>query len=407
MLNVRTTAIDDPGPLIEWTHPMRPAVFLRNGDGIIGYGERARYQHTGPNRVADIATWWRDISARAIVHDEVNLPGSGLAALGSFAFSDTSPEASVLSIPAVIVGRREGRSWITTIDGGLPVSPQRFGPEPRDQLGPGSFTPLGPGAHSPDGYRSAITEALEEIDAGRVRKVVLARDLTGSIPTMSDRRWVVARLAEAYPDTFTFAVDGLIGSSPETLVRVHDGEMSARVLAGTAARVDAVDADTAAASALGASRKNRSEHDLAVRGVLESLAPHATGVMHTEPFALQLPNLWHLATDVRGALFDGRSALDLVAALHPTAAVAGAPTDAALDLIARLEPRDRGRYAGPVGWVDAAGDGEWAIALRCAAIDEDGVVTAWAGAGIVAGSDPEKELAETDLKFRPVLDALR
>ncbi|WP_374757279.1 isochorismate synthase MenF [Leifsonia sp. AK011] len=406
VLNVRTTAIDDPGSLIEWTHPMRPAVFLRNGDGIIGFGERARYQHSGGNRVADIARWWRDISSAALVHDEVGLPGTGLVGLGSFAFSDTSTEASVLTIPSVIVGRRDGRSWITTVDGGMPVSSQRLGPQPRDQLGPGSFTPLEPGAHTPDGYRASIEAALREIAAGRVSKVVLARDLVGSIPAMSDRRWVITRLAEAYPDTFTFAVDGLLGSSPETLVRVRDGEMTARVLAGTAGRLADPTDDAAVASTLGASRKNRSEHELAVRGVLDSLAPHATGVMNTEPFALQLPNLWHLATDVRGSLCDGRTALDLVAALHPTAAVAGVPTDAALALIAELEPRDRGRYAGPVGWVDGTGDGEWAIALRCASIDEEGVVTAWAGAGIVAGSDPEKELAETDLKFRPMVDAL-
>jgi menaquinone-specific isochorismate synthase len=125
-----------------------------------------------------------------------------------------------------------------------------------------------------------------------------------------------------------------------------------------------------------------------------------------EPFPLQLPNLWHLASDVSGDLLPSRSALDLAAALHPTAAVAGTPTDNALDLIAELEPFDRGRYAGPVGWVDAAGDGEWAIALRCALVEPSGAVTAWAGAGIVADSDPAAELAETELKFRPIRDAL-
>jgi menaquinone-specific isochorismate synthase len=137
------------------------------------------------------------------------------------------------------------------------------------------------------------------------------------------------------------------------------------------------------------------------------MAPHTTAITHNpEPFPLRLPNLWHLATDVHAELVPGRTVLDLLEALHPTAAVAGTPTDAALALIARHEPFDRGRYAGPVGWVDADGDGEWAIALRCARIAEDGSVTAWAGAGIVADSDPEKELAETELKFRPMRDAL-
>ncbi|MGL5826115.1 MAG: chorismate-binding protein, partial [Nocardioides sp.] len=135
---------------------------------------------------------------------------------------------------------------------------------------------------------------------------------------------------------------------------------------------------------------------------------------NTTPFALDLPNLWHLASDITGTLTDGSSALDLIAALHPTAAVAGNPRQAALDLIARLEPFDRGRYAGPVGWVDGAGDGEWAIALRCAALSQsqDSAsaelrVTAYAGAGIVTDSDPQHELAETELKFRPIIDAFR
>lgn len=395
MLTVHTVEIDDPGPLIEWAHPMHPTVFVRNGDGMVGYGDFARAQHVGPDRVRDLAAWWREISSGAVVHDEVGLPGTGLIAFGSFAFSDSSADASRLIIPNVVIGRRDGRAWRTTVNDGLDAAPRPLGPSLKEQLGPGSFAPLQPGLRSPDDYRAAIGAALEAIAAGRVSKVVLARDLVGSIPAMSDRRWPLTRLAAAYPDTFTFAVSGLIGSSPETLVRVEGGRMSARVLAGTAADASLLD-----------NPKNRSEHDLAVAGVLASLAPHATNVTHTEPFALQLPNLLHLATDIAGDVVAGRSALDLVEALHPTAAVAGTPTDAALELLAELEPLDRGRYAGPVGWVDADGDGEWAIALRGAHIDEEGAVTAWAGAGIVAGSDPENELAETELKFRPIMGAL-
>jgi menaquinone-specific isochorismate synthase len=140
---------------------------------------------------------------------------------------------------------------------------------------------------------------------------------------------------------------------------------------------------------------------------MAALAVHASGVStNPQPFPLALPNLWHLASDVTGTLSDGSSSLDLVAALHPTAAVAGTPTDAALHLIAELEPFDRGRYAGPVGWVSAGGDGEWAVALRCAQIDAS-TVRAFAGAGIVADSDPARELAETELKFRPIVEAFR
>jgi menaquinone-specific isochorismate synthase len=130
------------------------------------------------------------------------------------------------------------------------------------------------------------------------------------------------------------------------------------------------------------------------------------GVAASElPFTLKLPNLWHLASDVEGALSDGSTALDLAAALHPTAAVAGTPRQAALALIDELEPFDRCRYGGPVGWVDAAGDGKWAISLRSAEVAADGAITAYAGAGIVADSDPERELAETRLKFRPIVEA--
>jgi menaquinone-specific isochorismate synthase len=186
------------------------------------------------------------------------------------------------------------------------------------------------------------------------------------------------------------------------------------VLAGTAPRGADADADTAASLALATSAKDQDEHLYAVKSVLSSLRPHTSALASSEqPFTLKLPNVFHLATDVEGELSDGASALDLIAALHPTAAVAGTPTDAALDVIRRLEPLGRGRYAGPVGWIDAHGDGEWAIALRCAQFDLDTAdaagripLRAHAGAGIVAGSDPEAELLETRVKFRPIVDAL-
>src|SRR5690606_20012143 len=167
-------------------------------------------------------------------------------------------------------------------------------------------------------------------------------------------------------------------------------------------------------AALAASAKDLDEHRYAVQSVLATLRPHTRDLTASEhPIVLELPNLFHLATDVAGDLDDGASSLDVVGAMHPTAAVAGTPTDAAIAAIRRIEPFDRGRYAGPVGWIDASGDGEWAIALRCAqfgpAVDGASVarrVTAYAGAGIVAGSDPESELLETRVKFRPLVDAL-
>ena len=213
-------------------------------------------------------------------------------------------------------------------------------------------------------------------------------------------------LALGYPDTWTFAVDGLIGSSPETLVRVNARTVTARVLAGSTARGADAASDAAAALALATSTKDLDEHRFAVESVLGALRAHGGGVAASElPFTLKLPNLWHLASDVEGTLSDGSTALDLAAALHPTAAVAGTPRDAALRVIADLEPIDRRRYGGPVGWVDADGNGKWAIALRAAEVAEDGTIEAYAGAGIVADSDPERELAETKLKFRPIVEA--
>jgi menaquinone-specific isochorismate synthase len=228
----------------------------------------------------------------------------------------------------------------------------------------------------------------------------------GALPPTADLRRPLRELAAAYPDCWTFAVDGLLGASPETLVQVAGGRVSARVLAGTAGRgVDAA-TDRAAAAELLASDKNQDEHAFALESVLASLRPHAADLQASErAFPLELPNLWHLASDISGTLGDASSSLDLLDALHPTAAVAGSPTGAALRAIAELEPFDRGRYAGPVGWVGADGEGEWAVALRCAQVSPDGRITAYAGAGIVQGSDPDAELAETGIKFRPILDA--
>ncbi|MDQ1548766.1 MAG: menaquinone-specific isochorismate synthase, partial [Microbacteriaceae bacterium] len=216
----------------------------------------------------------------------------------------------------------------------------------------------------------------------------------------------IATLALGYPDCWTFSVDGFVGSSPETLVSVDAGSVSARVLAGSAARGTDAASDQEAATGLATSAKDLDEHRYAVQSVLASLADHSPNVTASElPFTLKLPNLWHLASDVDGTLTDGSTSLDLLASLHPTAAVAGTPRADALGLIAELEPLDRGRYAGPVGWVGADGDGEWAVALRSAQVSPTGDVTAYAGAGIVADSDSARELLETKMKFRPIVEA--
>lgn len=431
---MRTVAVDETEPLIPRTDPRNPLVWLRRGEGVVGLGELLRIETSGARRIEDAAAAWTSLAAAADIDDRVGLPGTGLVAFGAFAFAAHSAATSVLIVPELVLGRRDGRAWVTRIaladsaDGralaadasSAARSPDDAGtaqpdattgsirivlptPAPKRQVPRVSFEP---GSMSPAAYETAVAEAVRRIDAGELEKVVLARQLVGELHEDAGLRATINRLAEDYPDTWVFAVDGLIGASPETLVRVDHGTVSARVLAGTAPRGAGEASDRDHAAALAASEKNRAEHALAVASAVQRLAPHTRRLdASPEPFTLQLPNLWHLATDLKGTLGDGSNSLDLVRAVHPTAAVAGTPRRIALETLAELEGFDRGRYAGPVGWVDGDGDGEWAIALRCAQVDADGTVTAYAGCGIVHDSVPGEELAETEMKFRPIVEA--
>jgi menaquinone-specific isochorismate synthase len=403
-LTAETTPIDDIRQLILLLDQREPLLWMRRGQGLAGIGTVLRLEFSGPTRMTDAAAAWRDVAAAATVTDPLQRTGTGLLAFGAFAFDDSSAETSVLIVPEVIVGRENGQCWVTRI---WPTgSPAPEIPLTLHPLGDEYRISLLPGALSPDGYRQAVGEAVRHIAQRDVDKVVLARDLVGHLPAESDLRRAITELALGYPDCWTYAVDGLVGSSPETLIRADHGEVNARVLAGTMSRGRDADADHEAALALATSSKDGDEHEFAVQSVLASLRPHTSHITASEvPFTVKLPNLWHLATDLEGTLSDGSTSLDLIAALHPTAAVAGTPTRDALELISELEPFDRGRYAGPVGWVGADGDGEWAVALRCAQVKPNGDITAYAGCGVVLDSDPDRELAETRMKFRPVVEA--
>lgn len=418
-LVVETREIDPVDDLLSYADPDRPLVWLRRGEGIVAAGSAVRRTirvtaTPAGIRAPELSRAWDALVADARIDDPVQLPGTGLVGFSALVFDDASAADSVIVVPAEIIGRHGGHTWRTTVrEEGAPALP----PAAPLPYGPHWSGTLGPGAQSPQGYQDAVRAALAGIAAGAYGKVVLARDLVGSVPAGSDLRRLVRALGTDYPDTWTFAVDGLVGASPETLVTAQRGAVTARVLAGTAPRGADTATDARAAADLAASAKDRDEHAFAVRSVVAALAPHTRALdADGGPFVLELPNLFHLATDVRGERGDSASALDLAAALHPTAAVAGTPTPAAVAAIRGLEPFDRGRYAGPVGWIDAGGDGEWAIALRCAqfgGLRPDAVpagaaipVTAYAGAGIVAGSDPESELRETRVKFRPIVDAL-
>ena len=393
-----------------------PLLWWRRGDGMVGIGELETLSFSGKTRIADAGAAWREVSAAAQVTDEVKVAGSGLIAFGTFAFRSTSDVPSVLIIPKLVVGHRAGTSWLTRIsfadDEVIPLTHGSASEllaehlNSNEKLGSAPLVPLSPASLSEEGFTSAVNKAIERINAGEVEKVVLARELEGRLPTGSDLRVAITRLAESYPDCWTFSVDGLFGSSPETLITVHGKKVTARVLAGTAKRGSDNASDLAQAAELASSNKDLDEHGFATRSVLNALTPYAQQLSVSDsPFTLKLPNVWHLATDIAGTLAQGSNSLDLVSALHPTAAVAGTPTAVAVEVIDDLEPFDRGRYAGPVGWIGADGDGEWAIALRCAQLTGS-TVTAYAGCGIVSDSVAAQELSETDMKFRPIIDAL-
>lgn len=397
-LRVRTERCA-PDLLLQRAEPTAPLAFVRGGDGVVGVGEAWRIETSGPARFEEAAAAWESLVEHAEIEDAVGAHGSGLLAFGAFAFADDSAASSVLIVPRIVFGRHGDDAWLTRIAVDGEELPEPAKPRAVDDV----RVQLEPGHVTPERYEQIVAEAVGRIRGGELDKLVLARDLVGELPPHADLRSVLLGLRRRYPDAITYAVDGLLGASPEMLLAAREGRFFSRVLAGTAARGATAELDGQAAEALAEQEKDVSEHRYAAESALAVFAERSNDVRASEPYPLRLPNLWHLATDITGTLRG--SVLDAVAALHPTAAVAGTPRDMALDLIARLEGFDRGRYAGPVGWLDAAGGGEWAIALRGAQVDEHGGIRACAGAGIVAASDPASELAETAMKLRPIVAA--
>jgi menaquinone-specific isochorismate synthase len=403
-VTVRTRPIADPESLLARLPRGNPLAWVRGGEGLIGWGVAAELELSGPERFSRAQRWWAKWCAAATVDDTVAVPGSGPVAFASFAF-DPEPGASVIIVPKVIVGRRGGQAWVTVIGSDT---------DPRTALLPVSVPeePAGvrwtPGSRTALEWQESVAEAISRITAGELDKVVLARDLVAHVDGTLDPRHLLLNLAERYPTCWTFIVAGLIGATPELLVRRTGDLVTSRVLAGTVRRQGDDAADAGLALALLDSGKDLEEHKYAVRSVARALAAHCTDLDVPEgPRVLALANVQHLATDVTGSLADGASVLALAASLHPTAAVCGTPTERAMSVIREIEGMDRGRYAGPVGWFDANGDGEFGIALRCAEIDEDaGTVRAFAGCGIVAGSNPDLELAESVSKLVPIREAL-
>ena len=353
---------------------------------MIGLGRALTVESATPGAITDVRRAWEAAPASST---DNGAPSPVLFA--SFAFR--SPARSVAFVPALTLIDEAGARWAITAGIGDAPDPlaavdaavAEVRPAPRV---PDSLT-CGHGAMSRGQWRDSVRE-------GAADKAVMARDMTVRCAHGFDERFLLERLSDLYPSTWRFCVDSLVGASPEMLIAASGGTASSRVLAGTCKPGEG--------ELLASSAKDLREHDLASESVSSILTQLCTSVTAQGPFLLSLPNVVHLATDVHARLGSAHL-LDLVAALHPTAAVCGTPRDAAMRLIEELEDTERGRYSGPVSWADTAGDGEFAIALRCG-LTSGTRLRLFAGAGIMPDSDPDAELAETEAKMRPLLDAL-
>jgi menaquinone-specific isochorismate synthase len=377
----RTWVLDaDVDPLAD----LGPGGFawFAEGFGLATAGVAARVS------VGDAADVLADIAG----DDPLAEPGTGPLAVGALGFDGHGQ----LVIPARIAGRTAGGlSWVTQI-----------GPADDDAEG-WPATPLpAPGRTDRRTWTAAVEEALARIDDGRLAKVVLAREVTADLGRPLDAASVLAKLRREQPECFTYAAGSYVGASPELLARRRGLEVVSRPMAGTVAQGGDPGADRRLVAAMAASAKEQAEHRLVVDDVRAKLARLGDRYAETEgPDVVRLSTVAHLATTVRCRLSRCTSALDVAAHLHPTPAVAGVPEAAALAAIAELEGFDRGLYAGPVGWVDARGDGDWAVALRSATLDGNRARLV-AGAGIVAGSDADAEWDETEAKLAAMRSAL-
>ena len=398
-------------------------LWQHEGFGLAGRGAALRIRL--PRGLSDAAAVAEVADRLAAIQcsGDVAGPGTGAVALGALPFVRDAPGSLV--VPRVVVGRRDGEAWITSIarPGDGPSAARLAGKMAADALGgftdprpaPSQFTLTSVMDH--DAWGELVAGAVARIDDGALGKVVLARriDVTANRPFVTSE--VLSRLLALYPACMVFRVDGFLGASPELLIERRGAHVASHPLAGTIGRSGDLATDEALIAGLLASPKERREHAYVIEGLRRTLGPVCDSLdVPDKPTVLELRNVSHLATRLSGVLSavpdrPGHpglcvpSALQLVARVHPTPAVGGTPTDEAVAYIGEVEGFDRGRYAGPVGWMDAHGDGSWAIGLRSADVDGDHA-SIYAGAGVVAGSQPGKELEETQLKLQALLAAL-
>ncbi|ROZ65551.1 isochorismate synthase [Kocuria soli] len=430
------------------------SVWTIGGLGLIGFGRAANVVVTGDDRFTGARAWWDELTAGLSIVDPLSRSATGPVAFGAFAFARTSTAASGLVLPELVIGHDHDGAWVTLVSTApeltiadvaeawnrlvptvLPAgAPEALAPDADTTSGPGSDpdSRSGSNPHAVEDEAAARTwcasveEGVQLIRDGQLEKLVLARAVTvqGDGQPLDLTR-ALRRLAADYDTCWTYCVriadhedrhaDTLFGATPERLVRVLDGTLHARVLAGTLDRASApegIPGSEWARRNLFEDPKQRAEHEFAIGSLLGSVAAYTEEVeSSTDPFVLELPNVWHLASDVSADLTPGPdgtvpSALELVEAVHPTAAVCGTPTHEAAEAIARLEGLDRGLYAGPVGWLDSRHNGDFGIALRGGVRRTEDTAQVYAGCGVVEASVPAEELAETRAKLRPVLNAL-
>ncbi|CAN2224200.1 MenF Isochorismate synthase [Candidatus Nanopelagicaceae bacterium] len=402
LIPVTTSRIGEHLPLLDLLPGGEQFTWVRSGEGLVGWGIHASTTVSGRNRFEDARKWWHQQLETFSISNSVHGSGTGPVLFTSFSF-DRNQE-SVLVIPKIIVGQKGSNSWITWI--GSEAQPQLA--ETPSALATSTFT-FSDGTLTSDEWKKRVTEVINRVNSNGVDKVVLARDIVASSDSEIDARPILKKLSSEYPSTWVFSVDGLVGATPELLLRLSRGMVTSRVLAGTIPKTGDDEKDLALAASLARSSKDLEEHEYAVRSVADALDPFCSSTNVPEsPFVLHLANVMHLATDVTGALIESKQHIDafsLLKNLHPSAAVCGTPRNLAFDVIDEMEGMDRGRYAGPVGWIDASGDGELGIALRCGQITER-KIRIFAGCGIVAASNPEKEVEESIAKMIPMRSAL-
>jgi salicylate biosynthesis isochorismate synthase len=407
----------------------------RGGAALAGLGQVACLEDSGPDRFATVADRWRSLSARAVADSPGDSGGGGAVAVGGFAFTPdggASPawrgfEPASLLVPQVALAReqRDGERRVritlaalaqpddTTEDllAGLSGRLDELSGPPLPLLDP---APTGrfqvSSGMPPEHYEAAVSRAVEVIRAGRLQKIVLAREVQVHAPCDYDPAAVFGVLREAFPSCFVFCVGRgdatLVAASPELLVRREGQRVSTIALAGSTRRSADPAVDAHLGERLMRDESYREEHAIVARRIERTLNRYAIWVATApEPTLVRIANIQHLATPIRAQLAAPVEAIELAGLMHPTPAVGGEPSRAALGLIPALEGLDRGWYSGPVGWTDAAGDGEFCVALRCALL-RGNVARCYAGNGIVRDSDPAAELAETEIKLQALLPLL-